>query len=130
MGQYAALLTYAALDPADTFTTAELHAAMDTLPQDGLQEAAQTLVYALGGAGEQRGLYWENRIQPYWQKIWPKSRRIATSQIAEQLTRLSIAARESFPEVLDTVCNWLQPIEHPHYVTQLLHESRAVQPIP
>jgi hypothetical protein len=121
--QYAAILTYVALDPADTFTLAELYAATNTLPQKGLQESAQTIVYALEGAGDQREQYWINRIQPYWQMIWPKSRQLTSKAIAEQFARLSIAARGEFPTALTTVQAWLQPLEHPHYVVQLLQKS-------
>lgn len=121
--QYAAILAHAALDPADTFTAAELYEATSVLPQEGLQESAQALVYALEGAGEQRELYWNNRIRPYWQTIWPKSRQLASKAIAEPLARLAIAARGEFPATLGTVRDWLQPLEHPHYVVHLLHES-------
>ena len=52
--QYAALLTYAALDPGDTFTTAELANTTRALPADGLLNVAQALVRAIEGAGGQR----------------------------------------------------------------------------
>jgi hypothetical protein len=39
------------------------------------------------------------------------------------LTRLIIAARGKFPGALAAVQDWMQPIEHPHYVVHLLHES-------
>lgn len=123
--QYAAILTHAAMDPADTFTTAELYSAelASPLPQDGLVEAAQALVHALGGAGEQRESHWNNRIQPYWRTVWPKSKQLASKPIAEQLTRLVIAARGEFPAALATVRDWLQPLEHPHYPVHLLQQS-------
>jgi hypothetical protein len=73
-GQYASLLTFAALDPGDTFTTAELAAATRALPPDGLHEAAQALVRALEGAGDRRADYWTNRVIPYLHAIWPKTR--------------------------------------------------------
>jgi hypothetical protein len=62
--QYADFLTFAALEPADTFTSSELAKATAKLPQDGLQHAAQALARALGGAGEQRVEYWRNRLVP------------------------------------------------------------------
>jgi hypothetical protein len=52
-----------------------------------------------------------------------KIRDLAAPHIAESLTRLAIAARGEFPAVLTAVQDWLQPIEHPHYVVHLLHES-------
>lgn len=121
--QYAAILTHAAMDPADTFTTAELYSATSALPQEGLVEAAQALVHALEGAGEQREEHWRNRIQLYWRTVWPKSRQLTSKPIAEQLTRLAVAARGEFPAALATVRDWLQPLEHPHYPVHLLQQS-------
>ena len=121
--QFAAFLIYAALDPVDTYTAQDFQAALGALPQEGLHESAQALVQALEGAGEQREDYWANRIQPFWQGIWPKSRQLASKSIAESLARLSIAARGQFPAALTAVLDWLQPIEDPHFVVHLLHES-------
>ena len=121
--QFAAFLTYAALDPVDTYTAQDFQTALGALPQEGLDEAVQALVQALEGAGEQREDYWVNRIQPFWQGMWPKSRQLASKGIAESLARLSIAARGQFPKALAAVLAWLQPIEHPHYVVHPLHTS-------
>ncbi len=121
--QFAAFLTYAALGPTEGYTVEEFRSALGALPQEGLEESAQALSQALEGAGDQRESYWKNRVQPFWQHVWPKSRDLATPRIAESLTRLIIAARSEFPEALAAVQDWLQPIEHPHDVVHLLHES-------
>jgi hypothetical protein len=119
----AAFLTYAALGPTDGYTIDEFRSAIGALPQDGLGESAQALSQALEATADQREDYWKNRIQPFWQKIWPKSRDLSTPRIAESLTRLIISARGEFPSALAALRNWLQPIEDPHYVVHLLHES-------
>lgn len=121
--QFAAFLTYAALDPVDGYTTQEYQSAIGTLPQEGLQEAAQALSQAQEGAGNQREDYWRNRIQPFWQKVWPKSRDLASKGIAESLTRLTIATGNEFPSAVMALQDWLRPIEHPHYVVHRLYES-------
>ncbi len=121
--QFAAFLTYAALGPTEGYTVDEFRSAIGALPQDGLEESAQALSQALEGTADQREDYWENRVQPFWQQIWPKSRDLATPRIAESLTRLIIGARGEFPAALAAVQDWLKPIEHPHYVVHLLHES-------
>jgi hypothetical protein len=108
--QYAALLTFAALEPHDTFTTDELKAATEALPESGRQETVRTLVVALEGAGEQRVEYWHNRLLPYWKFIWPKLRDHRTPALAEPLAELCIAAHEAFPEVLNVLRDWLQPV--------------------
>ncbi len=121
--QFAAFLTYAALGPTEGYTTEEFRSAFGALPREGLEKAAEALYQALEGAAEQREEYWNNRIQPFWRQVWPKSRDLATPGIAESLTRLVIAARSEFPAVLDMVRDWLRPIEHPHYVVHLLQDS-------
>ncbi|EOV0937745.1 anti-phage defense-associated sirtuin Dsr1 [Pseudomonas aeruginosa] len=121
--QFAAFLTYAALGPTDGYTMEEFRDAIAALPQEGLQESAQALSQALEGAADQREEYWRNRIQPFWQHVWPKSRDLATPRIAESLARLSIAAGAEFPAALRAVQDWLRPIEHPHYVVHRLQES-------
>ena len=121
--QFAAFLTYAALEPTEGYTVDEFRSAIGALPQDGLEESAQALSQALEGAADQREDYWKKRAQLFWQQVWPKSRDLATPRIAESLTRLIIAARGEFPAALAAVQDWLQPIEHPNYVVHLLQES-------
>jgi hypothetical protein len=122
-GQYASLLTFAALDPGDTFTTAELAAATRSLPPDGLHESAQALVRALEGAGQQRADYWTNRVTPYLHAIWPKAGHNISPGIAESLGRLCAAAQDALPEALALLRAWLQPPVHPDYLVHRLHEA-------
>lgn len=122
-GQYASLLTFAALDPGDTFTTTELAAATRALPPDGLHDAAQALVRALEGAGDQRADYWTNRVAPYLHAIWPKTRDNVLPAIAESLGRLCVEAQDAFPEALTLLRAWLQPPAHPDYLVHRLHEA-------
>lgn len=128
--QFAAFLTYAALEPVNTYTARDFQAALHALPEEGLRESAQALIQALEGAGEQREEYWLNRIQPFWQSIWPKSRHLASNGIAETLARLSIVSRGQFPAALKAVIDWLQPIEHPHFVVHLLNKSNLSERFP
>jgi hypothetical protein len=122
-GQYASLLTFAALDPGDTFTTSELASAVRALPSEGLREAGEALTRALEGAGDQREDYWKNRIQPFWERIWPKSNDRAADTNAESLARLCIAAGDKFQAAIAQVSNWLRVVEYPYYVIHPLHES-------
>ncbi len=121
--QFAAFLTYAALGQTEGYTLDEFRSAFGSLPQDGLEETAQALAQTLEGAADQREEYWRNRVKPLWHHVWPKSRDLATARISESLTRMTIAARGEFSEVLTAVQDWLRPIEHPDYLVHLLHES-------
>jgi hypothetical protein len=129
-GQYASLLTFAALDPGDTFTTAELAGATRALPQEGLDRAAYALVMALEGAGEQRADYWTNRGAPYFRTIWPKTRDNLSPAIAQSIGRLCVAAQEAFPEAVALLHAWLQPPLHPDYLTHRLHEAGLCHQFP
>jgi hypothetical protein len=121
--QFAAFLTFAALDPGDTFTIAQLATAIRALPADGLRESAQALVRALEGAGDQHEDYWKNRVLPFWEKIWPKSNDQASNTNAESLARLCIAAGGEFPSAMAAVGNWLRVVQHPDHVIHRLQQS-------
>lgn len=128
--QFAAFLTYVALEPSEEYAVADFRVALSELPQSGLEESAQALSQAVEGAGDQREDYWKNRAQPFWHNIWPKSRTLATAHMADSLARMAIAARGEFPAALDAVKHWLKPIEHPDYVTRLLAKSGLCQRFP
>lgn len=78
---------------------------------------------ALEGAGEQRAEYWHNRILLYWRSIWPKSRAYKTQALSVSLAELCIAAREAFPQALEELRDWLQPVEGPDSVVHRLNQS-------
>lgn len=122
--QFAAFLTYAALEHMDGYTAQEWRNAITALPQEGLQESAQALVQALEGAADQREEYWKNRIQPFWQHHWPKSKKLASTRISESLTQLCLEAGSEFPAALSTVCDWLLPIENTYYIFERLNELK------
>lgn len=128
--QFVTFLTYAALGPIEGYSVEELRSAFGGLPQEGLEKSVQALFQALEGAADQREDYWKHRVQPFWQKIWPKSRELQTPRIAETLVRLVIATRGEFPAAVAMVKDWLQPIEHPYYVVHKLHESGLCKQFP
>jgi hypothetical protein len=121
--QYASLLTFAALDRGDIFTIGELASATRALPPDGLHAAAQTLVRAMDGAGDQRSDYWSNRVAPYLHAIWPKNRDNVSPAIGESLSQLCVASEDAFPDALALLRAWLQPIAHPSDLVHRLHKA-------
>jgi hypothetical protein len=121
--QFAAFLTFVALDPGDTFTVAQLATAIRALPAEGLHESTRTLVQALEGAGDQREEYWKNRVLPFWEKIWPKSNNQASNANAESLARMCIATGDEFPSAMAAVGNWLSVVHYPDYTIHRLQES-------
>jgi len=118
--QFAAFITYAALDPVEGYTYTDFQTAINALPHEGLEEVARALSQALEGAGEQREDYWKNRVQPFWQQVWPKSRELASNKIAESLALLCVAAGGEFPSALAAIVDWLRPVEHPDSIVRRL----------
>ncbi|MBF0181631.1 MAG: SIR2 family protein, partial [Magnetococcales bacterium] len=127
---FAAILTYAALEPMEGFTWAEFRSALDAFPKEGLEEAARVLTQALEGAADQREAYWRHHVLPVWQRVWPKSRDLRTPLIAKSLSQLCIAAGDEFPAALTAVQGWLRPLNHPGHTVDQLHKSRLCQRFP
>ena len=128
--QYSSLLTFAAMEPGGVFTRRELARATAALPQDGLNNAAETLVRALEGVGGQRVEYWKNRVEPYLRYVWPKTQNIASVSIAESFARVCVAADEAFPAALAEVRRWLQGLAYPDRVVRRLHEVKLHERFP
>ena len=111
--QYAALLTFAALDPGDSFRPGELKEATSTLPDAGLVIASRTLRQVLKSAGSQRVASWENRILPYLNSIWPTAGERKTKAISTDLAYLCANAGDAFPHAVERLRDWLQPLREP-----------------
>lgn len=127
---YTALLALAALEARDRFTIAELGKATGRLPPEGLRETARALVQILESAAEQRTDYWTNRMAPYWQSIWPKSKDRLTPEISASLANLCIAADDAFPAALAKLQYWLKPLAHPDYPVNKLYEADLCRRFP
>ena len=82
------------------------------------------------GAAEQKEIYWENRVLPFWRDVWPKSKQLVSASIASSLASLAIASGEKFPAALASVQDWLLPIEHPHSLLHEMNESTVCTDYP
>lgn len=127
---YVTLLTFIALERDDCFTNSDLRTATAEIPIESLQHVANAIERALEGAGEQRTEYWHNRVQPYLQTIWSRSRARMAPDISESLSRVCIAAQNAFPEALVELRPWLQPLQHPDYLVNLLNEAELCSKFP
>ncbi|MBF0373353.1 MAG: hypothetical protein HQL39_08030, partial [Alphaproteobacteria bacterium] len=121
---YAAMLTFVALDPGDMFTTDELARATRDLPQEGLVEVAHALANSLDSAKEGREAHWKSRIRPYLNSVWPTSRECLSQATAEAVALLCIAARKSFPDAVDLLRDWFQPLPRSGYVVRKLNTAK------
>lgn len=121
--QYAAIFTYAALEPGDTFKNEELSTAICLFPEEGLIECANSLFNALSGSGDKRENYWKNRLRPFWKNIWPKSLALASPSLTERLAQLAIAARGEFSDALNVIISWLRPVDEVSLLVSDLDKS-------
>ena len=129
-GQYATLLAFGSLDPSDVFTNVESAKAIRALPQDGLETAADALVRAMEGAGNQRVPYWTNRMKPYLRSVWPSTRDKSSAEISESLARVCVAAQDAFREALAVVRPWLRPVSNDYRLVHSLLESDLCRKFP
>lgn len=121
--EYAAFLTYAALNKIDGYSVADFRKAIEALPEEGLSEVAHTLAQAQESAGEQSDQYWRNRVLPILQKIWPRSKDQRTPGTSRALAELCIAAKDNFPAALKEIVNLLVPLENPGKIAHKLNNS-------
>lgn len=124
--QYSSLITYIALEPRGLFSNTELAKVTQSLPVKGLVECARSLCQSLEGAGDQRGEYWDHRVEPYFHFIWPKLRSFTDKeedQLSDILSRLCIEAKTDFPKAYKMLCAWLRPVRHPFYILQQVFEA-------
>ena len=71
-----------------------------------------------------------NRVLPYFESIWPKSEASISPETSESLARLCVAAQEAFPEALEKLKHWLQPLDHPNMVIHELNETHLSKHFP
>ena len=128
--QYAAVLTFVALDPGDIFKPTELAQATRALPQDGLADAAEALARSLDGAGKQRADFWSNRVWPYLRNVWPPMSEQTSSSAAESLALVCVGAGDEFPNALNQLRPWLQAVPYAERVVSEIHGSEICERFP
>ena len=124
--QFISFLTYVVLETIESDSTEEWREMLGNLPQEGLEIIVQTLIQALEASDKQSKAFWQHRILPFWEKIWPKERRKVTQKISEYLARLAITADENLPSAIDEFKYWLQPIENAYLIIHLLVNSNKL----
>jgi hypothetical protein len=128
--QYASILVIAGLEPADVFGPGELRTATRLLPPEGLQAGAEMLVRAQEGSGDKKPEYWRNRIRPYLDSVWPKTETSRTPEVSKDFARLCIATGDAFPEAVQRLRPWLQPIQDYGYLVNMLAQTDSCRRFP
>ena len=128
--QYAAVLTFVALDPGDIFKPAELAQATRALPQEGLADAAEALARSLDGAGKQQADFWKNRVWPYLRNVWPPMSDPISNSAAESLALVCVGSADEFPNALKQLRPWLQAVPYADRVVREIHASKICEQFP
>ncbi|CRX38602.1 anti-phage defense-associated sirtuin Dsr1 [Estrella lausannensis] len=110
---YASLLTWVSLQPQDSFSNSELQEASANLGKEGLCASLGTIrsflmSFEANGSTTQKENFWKNRVEPYFQKIWPKAKAlIIDPRISDILAEICILADNQFSEAFKLMKSWL-----------------------
>ena len=128
--QYISLLTFSALDTNAGFTEGEFKTVLHALPIGQLERVANTLFRAMQGAGENKTEYFENRICPFFVKLWPKNAGAKTQDVSKSFALLCSVSGSALPAALDLLSDWLQPVDDINLVAHLLEQSDSARDFP
>lgn len=120
---YISGFTVVALDPPTGFQIYEIRAAFQHLSNQHWSDVAQTMYKMTEGAGSQAGTYWLQKVMPFWKEYWPKGATVKSERTGVMLALLCIAARDEFPNAVDTLLPWMDTIEDVHLLVHSLAKS-------
>ena len=127
---YVYFFTSVALDPGKVFTEEELAEAAYKLPPHLLGKMAYILYRVLNGADD-RDKVWKNHVRPLLKKIWPHSiKGRKKPDVSLRLAKVCIEAENNFPDALDVVEGWLQPIKYTHNILPDIRDKKICQNFP
>ena len=129
--QYAGALTLLALYSKEKpFSSIELREATSNLPEEGLCRAAEIVCRELNHESKDSGAYWRDSVSPYFAFVWPHYETSATPNIAEQIARICIAAKDDFVDAVEQLRYFLVPAENMGGVLYLVPESGVCEKFP
>ena len=105
-------LTYLILLDRDIFTSAEYREILSKLPTSKLPQVSSTLGHAIKAAEEKREEYWENRILPFYNYIWPKTKFKDADKASGGWINVCIYSGAAFPHAVRKLKNCLHKKQH------------------
>lgn len=127
---YIDLITFCALDRIDGFTEEEFRKVFLKFNCSSLEIVAKSLLNALENSGDQREEFFNNRISPFWQSIWPKNRALISEPMAEKLTLICIESKSAFGKAVELFFSWFIPIEDLFYVITKIEKAKICNNYP
>ncbi len=120
--QFAILLHHVLFRSEKYFSVNEQRVTLSKLPNTGLETMAILMAQKFSAIEENGDGYWNHRIKPIFQNVWPKSNEKLTPQLSCHLARLCVETNAAFPDALDILKNWFQPGEYPSAIIQKIIE--------
>lgn len=107
----AQLLSYLCIPEETRITRDEAKKLLNKLSSKLLAEVALTLKNQLHGAGEDKAVnMWQKQVKPWFLAVWPKTIRAKDSRVSGALAEMCLNAEEDFPDCVETLINYLGPI--------------------
>ena len=82
------------------------------------------------GVGENKTEYFENRICPFFVKLWPKNAAATTQKVSKSFALLCSVSGSALPAALELFRDWLQPVDDINLVAHLLEQSDSARDFP
>ena len=121
---YVALLTYYGLEfPSELNSDQEINDALGKLPQRALDHASFYLFRSVNSSGDQQSEYWNNRVKPFLQNIWPKDREKSSQNISINFAKACIKSGVAFPDASNLVNQWLVPLDYPDQIARSINKE-------
>jgi hypothetical protein len=111
--QFASLMTFVGLDPADLFTEDEIRVAIRALPAEGIAEVAASLARSLDGSEGKREDYWSGRVKPFIAKYFPKDHGSKSDAIGRSFAEICIDAGTAFSDAFEVLKHWVRGSKWP-----------------
>lgn len=123
---YVQILVNITLHQGNILTDEELKYIYNILPVEALAQIIEILGYYLPEESEELNNFWQNRLQPFFIKIWPKSKDKFTDRVPDALVSLCNQSKEAFPIVMETLGDWLKPLDV-QFLMMPLHSMKHYQ---
>lgn len=121
--QFIRFLTIIGLSKSDTISDDEMRDIFGELDLQQLGIAAQTMSNAMEGAADKSAIYWKEVWYPFFQAVWPKRNDKISQETAGRFAEVCVDAGEAFPHAVETLKDYLVPIQWPDFVVDKLKEK-------
>ncbi len=133
------------LEAPHELSAEEIHAVVDSLPEEGLTTMLHDLEHRLKSGTDERSHFWNDKIRPWLEKYWPTAAARNTVATSEAMLGILVECDSAFPEAVKWARRHLKPIEgrtlfrlkrsghvarHPEAVLQLLEHIVDAEVLP